>query len=315
MNRINHKKIQKEGSKRYRCTVYIIAIILLMTFSSACMSQSNLDNVCETEDSHLTSAFPVSTTKTTSGATECTEYSLMGTSAVQMDQPHRITITTSRSHVTSTYTALQSTKTAHTTTTRSTQISIKSTMFQAIATTTNVVTEIDTEVIAEELLRFINAEREALGLPLLNTAPIAHEIATVRARELQEEWSHYRPASSKYLGTTVASLYTEFTYGEKTNNEFAARDSEGNTVWIPIVMPPLNSENISGVSVPVADSTVESIASVIVEGFRGSSGHWQDLMNDAYTGVGIGVTIRTVGDQGQWYEVHTAVLTMSRVYG
>ena len=300
-----------------RITTSVLLLLLsIIVLTSGCHSTASPP---EAESSAASTAVllpPPSEEITTIAETTTAETSVPTSVAEILTTTERTIMTTTTATEAITATRQQTTVT---TTKKHTSTTQRSTTAKPITTTTTATQSkpaaLDTEVIAEKLLRLINAEREALGLIPLNTAPIAHEIATVRARELQEEWSHYRPASSKYPGTTVASLYTEFAYGEKTNNEFAARDSGGNTVWIPIVMPPLNSENISRVSVPVADSTVESITSVIVEGFRGSSGHWQDLMNDAYTGVGIGVTIRTVGDQGQWYEVHTAVLTMSRVYG
>ena len=299
-----------------RITTSVLLLLLsIIVLTSGCHSTASQPDAESSAASTAVLLPPPSEEITTVTETTTAETSVATSVAEILTTTERTIMTTTATEaVTATrqQTTVTTAKKRTSTTQRST--TAKPTMTTTTATQSKPAA-LDTEVIAEELLRLINAERETLGLIPLNTAPIAHNIATVRARELQEEWSHYRPASSKYPGTTVASLYTEFAYGEKTNNEFAARDSGGNTGWIPIVMPPSNSKNISRVSVPVADSTVESIASVIVEGFRGSSGHWQDLMNDAYTGVGIGVTIRTVGDQGQWYEVHTAVLTMSRVYG
>ena len=79
--------------------------------------------------------------------------------------------------------------------------------------------------------------------------------------------------------------------------------------------PAHSSENISRGSVPRDACNNETVAQEVCNGFKGSPHHWADLMNDIYTGVGIGVSIRIVGDNHEWYEVNTAVLTMSKTYG
>lgn len=247
-----------------------------------------ITTVTETTTAETSVATSITEPATTTG---CTPTVTTATEAVTAIRP-QTTVTT--------------TKKRNTTTQRSTTAKPTTTTTTA---TQNKPAALDTEVIAEELLRLINAEREALGLPLLNTAPIAHEIATVRAKELQIVWSHYRPD-----GTTSGTIFTVYQYGEQ-NGRISIPDGNGGWTMVDAYKPTHSSENISRGSVPRDACNNETVAQEVCNGFKGSPHHWADLMNDIYTGVGIGVSIRIVGDNHEWYEVNTAVLTMSKTYG
>ena len=117
----------------------------------------------------------------------------------------------------------------------------------ASSSTTNKITEADSEWIADRVLELINAERKKLGSPALSTAPKAHEIATVRAKELTIKFSHYRPD-----GRSSGSIYNDFKYGECMDysaiipkdewGDYENLDSEGKSYG------PGGSENIGRVS-------------------------------------------------------------------
>lgn len=247
-----------------------------------------ITTVTETTTAETSVATSVAEPATTTG---CTSTETTITESVTATRP-QTTVTTTKKHTSTT----QRSTTAKPTTTTTTA-------------TQNKPVALDTEVIAEELLRLINAEREALGLPLLNTAPIAHEIATVRAKELQIVWSHYRPD-----GTTSGTIFTVYQYGEQ-NGRISIPDGNGGWTMVDAYKPTHSSENISRGSVPRDTCNNKTVAQEVCNGFKGSPNHWADLMNDIYTGVGIGVSIRIVGDNHEWYEVNTAVLTMSKTYG
>ena len=117
----------------------------------------------------------------------------------------------------------------------------------ASSSTTNKITEADSEWIADRVLELINAERKKLGSPALSTAPKAHEIATVRAKELTIKFSHDRPD-----GRLSGTVYNDFKYGECADystiipkeewDEYENLDSEGKSYG------PGGSENIGRVS-------------------------------------------------------------------
>lgn len=58
--------------------------------------------------------------------------------------------------------------------------------------------EIDLTAYGEEVLRLTNAEREKAGLSTLKSDPTLTEMATLRARELEESYSH-TPAQRRKL--------------------------------------------------------------------------------------------------------------------
>ena len=180
---------------------------------------------------------------------------------------------------------------------------------QSLAATTNApAIRLDTEVIADEILRLLNEERAVLGRCRLSTAPIAHEIAVARAKELQVLWSHYRPD-----GSAASTIYTEYQYGV-INGEIGVPDGNGGWTLVDAYGPAYGSENISNGTTYRAEATNTGIAQSIVEGFKGSPGHWKDLMKAEYSGVGIGVSI-TDDPCSDFYVDNCAVLTMDKTYG
>ena len=115
------------------------------------------------------------------------------------------------------------------------------------SSTTSNISAADSEWIADRVLELINAERNKLGYPALSTAPKAHEIATVRAKELTIKFSHDRPD-----GRLSGTVYNDFKYGECADystiipkeewGDYENLDSEGKSYG------PGGSENIGRVS-------------------------------------------------------------------
>ena len=177
---------------------------------------------------------------------------------------------------------------------------------QSIAATTNApAIRLDTEVIADEILRLLNEERAALGQCRLSTAPIAHEIAVARAKELQVLWSHYRPD-----GSAASTIYTEYQYGV-INGEIGVPDGNGDWTLVEAYGPAYGSENIYGGTCSFEEINID-IAQNVIQRFKSSAAHWGDLTKSEYAGVGIGIALRK-GSTG--YEVNCAVLTMDKTYG
>ena len=177
---------------------------------------------------------------------------------------------------------------------------------QSIAATTNApAIRLDTEVIADEILRLLNEERAALGQCRLSTAPIAHEIAVARAKELQVLWSHYRPD-----GSAASTIYTEYQYGV-INGEIGVPDGNGGWTLVEAYGPAYGSENIYGGTCSFEEINID-IAQNVIQRFKSSAAHWGDLTKSEYAGVGIGIALRK-GSTG--YEVNCAVLTMDKTYG
>ena len=115
------------------------------------------------------------------------------------------------------------------------------------SSTTSNISAADSEWIADRVLELINAERTKLGCIALSTAPKAHEIATVRAKELTIKFSHDRPD-----GRLSGTVYNDFKYGECADystiipkeewGDYENLDSEGKSYG------PGGSENIGRVS-------------------------------------------------------------------
>ena len=176
--------------------------------------------------------------------------------------------------------------------------------------TSGKITAADSEWIADRVLELINAERTKLGYGILSTAPKAHEIATVRAKELTIKFSHYRP-DGKLSGT----VYNDFKYGECMDystiipkeewGDYENLDSEGKSYG------PGGSENIclTGTS----GGTKEIAANNVYQMFKGSSAHWSDITKAEYTGVGVGIVVKY--DKDGFDEIYCCILTMDRTYG
>ncbi len=168
------------------------------------------------------------------------------------------------------------------------------------------ITPEDAEEICTLILELLNEERAKLGAPALSTAPIAHEMAMVRAEELTVVFSHKRPD-----GRDSSTIYREYMYNaEDLPNPKV--DLEANPYY-RCYMPEKSSEDIC-TGGALYTETPEEYAASIVNTFKGSSGHWADLTNPAYTAVGIGVVLKT--NKSDWYyDGGVAILTMDKLYG
>ena len=168
----------------------------------------------------------------------------------------------------------------------------------------------DSEWIADRVLELINAERNKLGYPALSTAPKAHEIAMVRAKELTIKFSHDRPD-----GRLSGTVYNDFKYGECADystiipkeewGDYENLDSEGKSYG------PGGSENICMTG--TSGGTKEMAANNVYQMFKGSSAHWSDITNPIYAGVGIGIVVKY--DKDGFDEIYCCILTMDRTYG
>ena len=180
----------------------------------------------------------------------------------------------------------------------------------------------DSEWIADRVLELINVERNKLGYPALSTAPKAHEIAMVRAKELTIKFSHDRPD-----GRLSGTVYNDFKYGECADystiipkeewGDYVNLDSEGKSYG------PGGSENITEGGEYIQNSEIfegvtyicgdkEMYARKITRNFQNSNAHWSDITKAEYAGVGIGVVL-TIQDNAVKYDC--CILTMDRTYG
>lgn len=64
---------------------------------------------------------------------------------------------------------------------------------------------VDLDAYAQEVLTLTNAQREAAGLNPLSADPVLTEMAMLRARELEESYSHTRPS-----GENCKTVFREF---------------------------------------------------------------------------------------------------------
>ena len=178
------------------------------------------------------------------------------------------------------------------------------------SSTTSNISAADSEWIADRVLELINVERNKLGYPALSTAPKAHEIAMVRAKELTIKFSHDRPD-----GRLSGTVYNDFKYGECADystiipkeewGDYENLDSEGKSYG------PGGSENICMTG--TSGGTKEMAANNVYQMFKGSSAHWSDITNPIYAGVGIGIVVKY--DKDGFDEIYCCILTMDRTYG
>ena len=127
------------------------------------------------------------------------------------------------------------------------KVNVSSQASVSTSPTSGKITAADSEWIANRVLELLNAERTKMGHSILSTAPKAHEIATVRAKELTTKFSHYRPD-----GRLSGTVYNDFKYGECVDysaiipkdewSDYENLDSEGKSYG------PGGSENIGRVS-------------------------------------------------------------------
>lgn len=175
----------------------------------------------------------------------------------------------------------------------------------------------DAERVCKFVIQVLNEERAALGAPALSTAPIAHEMATVRAEELTVYFSHTRPDGSD----AQKAVYQEYEYGIPTKYGLPEDEwhllNEEEIATAPIVYSCPGSEDILKASSygygytsieRQSDEAYIATAKEIIAMFKTSDGHWADLTNAEYTGIGVGYANK----DGLAY---TAILTMDKTYG
>ncbi len=172
------------------------------------------------------------------------------------------------------------------------------------------VTPDDAEWISNRIIQLLNAERAAIGAGPLSTAPKAHVMAMVRAQQLTVYWGHKLPD-----GRDSCFIYTDYKYNPDSNEFLDVEMTQ--CAYIPFA----SSENIAQ-TVAWKEDTREAIANKIVQQFKGSPGHWNDLMNTRYSGVGVGLFfVDDAPDPNDpeaylWpYGLYTAIMTMDKTYG
>ncbi len=163
------------------------------------------------------------------------------------------------------------------------------------------ITQEDLDFMAEVGLEYLNSRRAEKGLQPLVTGPIAHQMASERAVQLSEYFSHELP--NGYIGSW--EVFAKYKYNlESVDGDF---------------MPELGGEDIAKSSIGNADSLIDKENAIrlearnMISGFEMSPGHWYDLMDDRYTACGIGYYIEILDEGG--YNIFICVLTMDKLYG
>lgn len=176
-------------------------------------------------------------------------------------------------------------------------------------------TEEDIEFICNEFIRLLNIERAKLGAQPLETAPIAHEMAMVRAEELKTLFAHERP-DGRHIGT----IYDDYKYNPDST-ELVWVDGEWQKGYAPYA-----GENIGAGFALGQDYQEYSREEFLtneavnwVKGFANSPGHWRDLTNPEYSGVGVGVSTEEPDLSGNSHYVNVptyiCIMTMDKLYG
>ncbi|MBQ2781084.1 MAG: hypothetical protein IJF42_05955 [Clostridia bacterium] len=298
---------------RWGCACVVLAM-LLAGCATAVQDSGQSSSTTTTASTTVTTTTTATTTTATTTTTDTSDITT-------------VTVTEATSSVTTTATTKATTKKPATSTTKKKA----TTTTKPTTTTTTKPTQVkyevpDTEAIAREILKLINEERKALGRCELNTAPIAHEIATVRANELQIEYDHYRPD-----GTTSGTIFTEYKYGEQ-NGQIGLPDGNGGWILVPAYSPGgrentawqawfdtvTNDPEILARSVVYGETdpkVAEHYSELSGTGFKGSKNHWDDITNETYTGIGIGVSIKEPEPGGFAYSFTVSILTMKKTYG
>lgn len=135
----------------------------------------------------------------------------------------------------------------------------------------NVSAEGDTDTIQDyiqQVWELVNAERVKQNLSPLVLNDDLNEVSEIRANEITEEFSHLRPDGT--LCDTVLAEYGLSTYHY--------------------------GENIA-----YTTSGYSDIVSVVVEGWLNSEGHRENILNESYTNIGVGIAYM----DGLYYWVQT----------
>lgn len=163
-------------------------------------------------------------------------------------------------------------------------------------------TKADADYIANEFLRILNEKRAELGRQPLVTAPIAHQMATERAVQISEYFSHNLPNGDN----ASYEMYAKYMYNP---------EREG--------IPYGSGENIAGSDIPMyaledysKQYALDLATEDAINRFERSYGHWYDLTNERYTACGVGVYITLEERSGlTWYTAYICVMTMDKLYG
>ena len=163
-------------------------------------------------------------------------------------------------------------------------------------------TKADADYIANEFLRILNEKRAELGRQPLVTAPIAHQMATERAVQISEYFSHNLPNGDN----ASYEMYAKYMYNS---------EREG--------IPYGSGENIAGSDIPMyaledysKQYALDLATEDAINRFERSYGHWYDLTNERYTACGVGVYITLEERFGlTWYTAYICVMTMDKLYG
>lgn len=189
------------------------------------------------------------------------------------------------------------------------------------------ITAEDIEETCNLVIELLNEERAKLGAPALTTAPIAHEMAMVRAQELTIIFEHTRPN-----GTDSSTIYREFRYNPDDLPDPTVNLEEN--PYYRCYMPERSSENIQRNQTAAGNGQTnkawlnglraQSIVNTFELSVQWGTGHWADLMNPNYTGVGVGIALvlKDVTDvdfsgqqKSERYEMYVTILTMDKTYG
>lgn len=174
-------------------------------------------------------------------------------------------------------------------------------------------TEEDIEFICDEFIRLLNIERAKLGAQPLETAPIAHEMAMVRAEELKTLFAHERPG-----GRQIATIYIDYEYNPNREGVLIYDNGE----WCRSYAPDSCGENIlkssgDGYERYLENDDIKEFLTIEATGwvnnFSISPGHWRDLTNPEYSGVGVGVGVEA--EDGLDIIFHICVMTMDKLHG
>lgn len=143
----------------------------------------------------------------------------------------------------------------------------------------NVSAEGDTDTIQDyiqQVWELVNAERVKQNLSPLVLNDDLNEVSEIRANEITEEFSHLRPDGT--LCDTVLAEYGLSTYHY--------------------------GENIA-----YTTSGYSDIVSVVVEGWLNSEGHRENILNESYTNIGVGIAYM----DGLYYWVQTFTSDIKKV--
>ena len=111
------------------------------------------------------------------------------------------------------------------------------------------------------------------------------------------------------------TIYTEYMYNPDSTEFLDIEMTQ--CAYIPLAC----GEN-TACTVAWKEDSREDIANKIMKQFKGSPGHWADITNARYSGVGVGLFFvddapdSNARDAYLWpYGVYTVIMTMDKTYG